>query len=107
MVDINPPRILVIAGPTASGKSDLAISFAQHVDGEIISADSRRMYRGIDTGTGKVTKRQQRQARHWMIDIASPKRSYTVAHFKRDAQKAIRSIIRRGKLPIICGGTGF
>lgn len=107
MMDINPPRILVIAGPTASGKSDLAISLARRLNGEIISADSRQVYRGMDIGTGKVTKRQQRQARHWMIDIASPKRSYTVAHFKRDAQKAIRNIIRRGKLPIICGGTGF
>lgn len=107
MVDINPPRILVIAGPTASGKSDLAISLAQHLNGEIISADSRQVYRGMDIGTGKVTKRHQRQARHWLIDVASPKRSYTVAHFKSDAQKAIRSIIRRGKLPIICGGTGF
>jgi tRNA dimethylallyltransferase len=107
MIDINPPRILVIAGPTASGKSDLAISLARHFNGEIISADSRQVYRGMDIGTGKVTKRQQRQAHHWMLDIASPKRSYTVANFKRDAQKAIRHITRRGKLPIICGGTGF
>lgn len=107
MVDINPLRILVIAGPTASGKSDLAISLARRFNGEIISADSRQVYRGMDIGTGKVSKRQQRQARHWMLDVASPKRSYTVAHFKRDAQKAIRHITRRGKLPIICGGTGF
>lgn len=106
-MNINPPRILVIAGPTASGKSDLAISLARRLNGEIISADSRQVYRGMNIGTGKVTKLQQRQVHHWLIDVASPKRSYTVAHFKRDAQNAIRNIIRRGKLPIICGGTGF
>ncbi len=104
---IKSPRILVIAGPTASGKSDLAISLARKFNGEIISADSRQVYRGMDIGTGKVTKREQRLARHWLIDIASPTRQYTVAHFKRDGQKAIRDILRRGKLPIICGGTGF
>lgn len=103
----NIPRVIVIAGPTASGKSDIAISLAQKLNGEIISADSRQVYRGMDIGTGKVTKREQRLARHWLLDIASPSRQYTVAHFKRDAQKAIRDMTRRGKLPIICGGTGF
>ncbi len=103
----NLPRVIVIAGPTASGKSDIAISLAQKLNGEIISADSRQVYRGMDIGTGKVTKREQRLARHWLLDIASPKRSYNVSHFQRDAKKAITDILRRGKLPIICGGTGF
>jgi tRNA dimethylallyltransferase len=104
---IKSPNIIVIAGPTASGKSDIAIAVAQTYNGEIISADSRQVYRGMDIGTGKVTKRQQKLVRHWLLDGASPTRQYTVAHFKRDAQKAIRDIVRRGKLPIICGGTGF
>jgi tRNA dimethylallyltransferase len=101
------PKILVIAGPTASGKSALAITLARMLNGEIISADSRQVYRGMDIGTGKVTKREQKLVRHWLIDIASPKRQYTAAHFKRDAQNAIKNIVHRGKLPIICGGTGF
>lgn len=103
----NLPRVIVIAGPTASGKSDIAISIAQKLNGEIISADSRQVYRGMDIGTGKVTKREQRLARHWLLNISSPKRSYNVSYFQRDAKKAIEDILRRGKLPIICGGTGF
>lgn len=94
-------------GPTASGKSDLAIALAQKYDGEIISADSRQVYRGMDIGTGKVTKTEQKLARHWLLDVASPKRSYNVTHFVRDAKKAIADIRKRGKTPIICGGTGF
>ncbi len=94
-------------GPTASGKSDLAISLARKYDGEIISADSRQVYRGMNIGTGKVTKAEQRLARHWLLDIASPKRNYNVSHFVRDAKKAIADIKKRGKTPIICGGTGF
>jgi tRNA dimethylallyltransferase len=101
------PRIIVILGPTASGKSDLAIVVARCFGGEIISADSRQVYRGMDIGTGKVTKREQKLARHWLIDVASPKRQFTVADFQRLGQKAIADILRRGKIPIICGGTGF
>ncbi len=101
------PKVLVIIGPTASGKSDLAIRLAKKYNGEIISADSRQVYKGMDIGSGKVTKREQRMVRHHLLDIASPKRMYTVAHFKRDAARAIRDIVKRGKLPIICGGSGF
>ena len=100
-------KILVILGPTASGKSDLAISLAKKYDGEIISADSRQVYRGMDIGTGKVTKREQRLVPHHLLDVASPKKNYTVHHFQRDAKKAIADILRRGKVPILCGGTGF
>ena len=100
-------RILVVAGPTASGKSDLAITLARRFDGEIISADSRQVYRGLDVATGKVTKAERRLVRHWLLDVASPARQYSVARFVRDARTAIRDITRRGKLPIICGGTGF
>jgi tRNA dimethylallyltransferase len=98
---------LVIMGPTASGKSDLSLALARKYNGEIISADSRQVYRGMDIGTGKVTKAEQKQAQHWLIDVASPKRSYNVTHFVRDAKKAIADMKKRGKTPVICGGTGF
>jgi tRNA dimethylallyltransferase len=101
------PKVLVIIGPTSSGKSDLAIRMAKKYNGEIISADSRQVYKGMDIGTGKVTKREQRMIKHHLLDIASPRKNYTVIHFQRDAARAIRDIVKRGKLPIICGGTGF
>lgn len=100
-------KLVVIVGPTASGKSHLAIVLARKYNGEIISADSRQVYRGMDIGTDKVSKREQRLVKHHLLDIASPKKIYTVHHFQRDARKAIRSIQQRGKLPILCGGTGF
>lgn len=102
-----PQKTLVIVGPTASGKSDLAILLARRSDGEIVSADSRQVYRGMDIGSGKVTKREQKLAKHWLIDIVSPTRTYNVTHFVRDAKRAIKDIRKRGKSPIICGGTGF
>lgn len=101
------PKIVVILGPTASGKSSLAITLARKFEGEIISADSRQVYRGMDLGTGKVTRSEQEQARHWLLDIASPRTEYNVAKFKRAADGIIRDILRRNKLPIVCGGTGF
>lgn len=100
-------KTIVIVGPTASGKSDLAIALARRYNGEIISADSRQVYRGMDIGTGKVTRREQRLAKHWLLDVASPKRTYNITHFVRDAKKAALDIRKRGKVPIICGGTGF
>lgn len=100
-------KIVVILGPTSSGKSDIAIKLAQKFDGEIISADSRQIYRGMDIGTGKVNKAEQRLAKHWMLDIVSPKTDYSAAKFKKKVDKIIRDILDRGKLPIICGGTGF
>ncbi len=101
------PPIIVIVGPTASGKSALAIELARTIGAEIISADSRQVYRGMDIGTGKVTKEEQRQARHHLIDIANPKIEYNVSHFLADAAKAIADIEGRGKRVIICGGTTF
>jgi tRNA dimethylallyltransferase len=100
-------KIIVIVGPTASGKSDLAILLARRYNGEIISADSRQVYRGMDIGSGKVTKREQKLAKHWLLDVASPKKIYNVTHFLRDAKKALADIKKRGKAPIVCGGTGF
>lgn len=107
-------KIVIVSGPTASGKSDIAIALAKRFNGEIISADSRQVYRGMDIGTGKVGRDKltangffSSGIRHWLLDVATPTRQYSVARFKREAQKSIRDIVRRGKLPIICGGTGF
>lgn len=101
------PKIIVIVGPTSSGKSDLAIKIAKKCNGEIISADSRQVYRGMDIGTGKVSKKEQKVVPHHIIDIASPKKQFTVGRFKKLGQKAINAIRNRGKIPIIVGGTGF
>jgi tRNA dimethylallyltransferase len=101
------PKIIVILGPTSSGKSDSAIKLAKKFNGEIISADSRQIYRGMDIGTGKVTEKEQGMAKHWMLNIASPKTKFSAAQFKKKVDKIIRDILKRGKLPILCGGTGF
>jgi len=100
-------KIIVILGPTSSGKSAAAIRIARKFNGEIISADSRQIYRGMDIGTGKVTIAEQKMAYHWLIDIVSPKTDFNVTQFKRKAEKIITDILKRKKLPIICGGTGF
>ncbi|MCK9378808.1 MAG: tRNA (adenosine(37)-N6)-dimethylallyltransferase MiaA [Candidatus Moranbacteria bacterium] len=100
-------KIIVILGPTASGKSDVAIWLARKFGGEIISADSRQIYRGMDIGSGKITVAEQKMAPHYMLDIASPRTEYNVAKFKKKAEKIIKDILKRGKVPIICGGTGF
>jgi len=100
-------KMLVILGSTASGKSDLAVSLAKKFNGEIISADSRQVYRGMDIGTGKITKKEMRGAPHHLLDIANPKKVFTAGDYGRLAKLAIKKILKRGKLPIICGGTGF
>jgi tRNA dimethylallyltransferase len=99
--------IVVIVGPTASGKSDLAIMLAREIGGEIISADSRQVFRGMDIGTGKVTREERRRVRHHLIDIAHPNTEYNVSHFLKDAATAIADIEARDKRVIICGGTLF
>lgn len=101
------PKILVILGPTASGKSDLAVQIAKKNNGEIISADSRQVYKGLDIGSGKITKKEMRGIPHYLLDVASPKKVFTVSQYQELAKKALQDIIMRGKTPIICGGTGF
>lgn len=101
------PKILVIVGPTASGKSTLAVKLAKRFDGEVISADSRQVYRGMDIGTGKITQKEMCGIPHHLLSVASPKNTYTASDYVRDAKRAMRSVLRRHKLPIICGGTGF
>lgn len=100
-------RMIVILGPTASGKSELAIKLAKKFNGEIVSADSRQVYKEMDIGTGKVTKKEMRGIPHYLLDVASPKRRFTVVQYRKLALKAINKIFKEGKLPILCGGTGF
>ncbi len=97
--------LIVIVGPTSSGKSDIAIRLAKKFNGEIVSADSRQVYKGLDIGTGKVTKREQRIIPHHMLDVCKPGKQYTLAQFKKAADKAIAEIHSRGKLPFLVGGT--
>ncbi|MBI5148000.1 MAG: tRNA (adenosine(37)-N6)-dimethylallyltransferase MiaA [Parcubacteria group bacterium] len=101
------PKIIAVVGPTAGGKSDLAVEIAQKFNGEVISADSRQIYRGLNIGSGKITKREMKGIPHHLLDVASPKRTFTVARFKKLAEKVIAGITKRGKLPVICGGTGL
>ncbi len=104
---MNKPKVLAVVGPTASGKSALAVEIARHFDGEIISADSRQVYRGLDIGSGKITPAEMKGALHHLLDIADPMDNYTGADFVKDAKLAISDILSRGKLPIIAGGTFF
>lgn len=99
-------KILVIVGPTASGKSDLAVSLAKKFNGEIISADSRQVYKGFNITSGKVTKKEMAGVKHYLIDVASPKRDFGVTRFVKESQNALKEITKKGKLPIIAGGTG-
>ncbi len=101
------PRIIVILGPTASGKSSLAIHLSQKWNGEIISADSRQVYRGMNLGTGKITKSEMRGIPHHLIDIINPEEQFSVAEYKKFGQKAINSITSKSKIPFVCGGTGL
>ena len=100
-------KVLVILGPTATGKSGLAVKLAKKFKGEIISADSRQVYEGLDIGTGKVTKKEMSGIPHHMLDVISPKKVFTIAQWKEQVGKIISDIHGRNKLPIICGGTGF
>ncbi len=100
-------KIIVVVGPTASGKSDLGIKLARNFNGEIISADSRQVYRGMDIGTGKVTKKEQRLVKHHLLDVVNPKKVFTVSGFKKLGEKAIKNILDKNKIPFIVGGTGF
>jgi tRNA dimethylallyltransferase len=101
------PKLIVVLGPTASGKSDFTVELAKKFNGEIISADSRQVYRGMDIGTGKITKKEMHGVPHHLLSVASPKRRFTVAQYKKLGQAAINKILANNKIPIICGGTGF
>ena len=100
------PKIVVVLGPTACGKSDLAVALARKFNGEIISADSRQVYKGMDIGTGKITKKEMRGVPHHLLDVASPKKVFSVENYQKIGKKDLVKIFRKNKLPIICGGTG-
>lgn len=101
------PTIVVICGPTASGKTKLGIDLANSINGEIISSDSMQIYKDMDIGTAKPTKEERAQAVHHLVDFVSPDKRYSVADFKKDATEKIKDILKRGKTPIIVGGTGL
>lgn len=101
----NKPKILVVLGTTASGKTSLGVSLARKFDGEIVSADSRQVYRHLDVGSGKDLA-EYGDVKYHLIDVADPKERYSVADYQRDAYAAIDDILKRGKLPIVVGGSG-
>lgn len=100
-------KVLVIVGPTASGKSALGVEIALERNGEIISADSRQVYRGLNLGTGKITPLEMKGVRHHLLDVASPRKNFSAHEYLTRAQRAIEDIVSRNKCPIIVGGTGF
>ena len=104
---INKTPLVIVAGPTASGKSAAAVELALRMNGEVISADSMQIYRGMDIGTAKVTKEEMRGVRHYLIDCADPDENYNVVLFQQKAREAVQEAVSAQKLPILCGGTGF
>lgn len=100
-------KVIVICGPTASGKTALSIELAKKTNGEIVSCDSMQIYKEMDIGTAKPTKEEMQEIPHYMINTIFPNERYSVADYKKDAKKAIREIIKKGKVPIIVGGTGL
>ena len=104
---MSKPKVIVICGPTASGKTALSIKLAQQINGEIVSADSMQIYKDMNIGTAKPTKEETQNIKHYLIDFVNPSQRYSVAEFKKDAEKAIEEILSKGKIPIIVGGTGL
>lgn len=101
-------KLLVILGPTATGKTDLALNLAKKFNGEIVSCDSRQVYRGLDIGTGKYPSQKSKvKSKIWMYDVADPRKQYTVFNYVQDANKVINDIQKRKKLPIVVGGSGL
>jgi tRNA dimethylallyltransferase len=100
-------KVIVVLGQTATGKSDLAVKIAKKFNGEIISADSRQIYRGLNIGTGKITKEGMRGVPHHLLDIVNLGVRFSVSQYKKLAVEEIEKILARNKTPIICGGTGF
>lgn len=101
------PKVIVICGPTASGKTSLAIELAKQVNGEIISCDSMQIYKHMNIGTAKPTKEEMQNIPHYLLDFVEPNERYSVADFKQDATKAIETILKHKKVPILVGGTGL
>ena len=100
-------KVIIIGGPTASGKTALSIELAKRIDGEIVSADSMQIYKEMNIGTAKPDKEEMQGIKHYMLDFLSPDKNYSVANYKKDAKKAIKEILEKGKTPIVVGGTGL
>jgi tRNA dimethylallyltransferase len=101
------PLVVAVVGPTASGKTSLAINLARALEGEVVCCDSRTIYKYMDIGTAKPTAFEQSRAPHHMLDIIEPDSVYTASQYKRDGAQVIDQLIARGKVPVVCGGTGF
>ena len=101
------PKLIVVLGTTACGKSGLGVELARRFDGEIVSADSRQVYKGLDLGTGKVTEEEMEGVPHHMLDVVEPNQPYSVADFQAGAYAAIDDILARGRTPFLVGGTGL
>ena len=101
------PKVIVICGPTASGKTSLGVELAKKINGEVISSDSMQIYKDMTIGTAKPTIEEMQGIKHYLIDFVSPDERYSVANFKKDAKLAIKEILDKGKVPIIVGGTGL
>ena len=101
------PKLVVITGPTASGKTALGVALAQRLGGEVVSADSMQIYRGMDIGTAKPTPEEMQGVPHHMIDIADPTENYSVSRYAEEASACVDDILARAKLPIVVGGTGL
>ena len=107
MTEKEKTMLIVVAGPTASGKSAAAVELALRIGGEIISADSMQVYRHMDIGSAKITKEEMMGVPHYLIDVADPTEEFDVVRYAHEAKAAISDIVSRGKIPILCGGTGF
>ena len=107
MTEKGKPMLIVVAGPTASGKSAAAVELARMIGGEIISADSMQVYRYMDIGSAKITQEEMMGVPHYLIDVADPTEEFDVVRYAHEAKAAISDILSRGKIPILCGGTGF
>ena len=101
------PKVIVIVGPTASGKTALSIELAKRINGEIVSCDSMQIYKDMDIGSAKPTLEEMQGIKHYMIDVVKPDERFSVAEYKKQAEKAIEEILSKGKIPIVIGGTGL
>lgn len=101
------PKVIAVVGPTASGKTSLGIYLAQKLGGEVISADSRQVYKGLNKGTGKVTKKEMAGIPHHLLDVASPKKIFSASDFKKLGEQAVTTILHKNKIPFVVGGTGL
>ena len=101
------PKVIVIVGPTASGKTALSIELAKRINGEIVSCDSMQIYKDLNIGSAKTTKEEMQGIKHYLIDEVLPTEKFSVARYKKEAEKAIEEILKKGKTPIVVGGTGL